>query len=329
MPAKADLIYIVENFKNIQERISREKLFWYLSPLLLLWILIYPLGFFVFISLQALAIHIGLAWAAAICLFPFFKKTSYIPVHLLGVVILFFYLKPYLEIEKPSLPKRSSKPVTFKALHLNVHGRNTQHQRLISQLLAQKADLVTLIEVNHRWAKALRKSLKRSYPYSYIYPVDNLFSGIAVFAKYPLENVKYILNDEPPTVVGNLLLPQGKVHFISTHISAPILPPRIPRRYTQLAKIETEIHKNRHLPVLLLGDFNAVPWEQIMVDFKHTTQMQDVRVSLLPTFPTWALWLGIPIDYVFYSPKLACYGLTTFQNTGSDHVGVVGEFGVN
>lgn len=322
MPIKARLKSIT---KNTREKVKHQELAWWLSPVLLLWIFTCPPDFFVFISLQALAIQLGIVWVVVIGALPFFKKTKYIPVHLIAVLILFFYLKPYFSTKVATFPTQA-KGKTFKALHLNVHGRNTQHQRLVDQLLAQKADLITLIEVNHRWAKALRKGLKKDYPYSYIYPVDNLFSGIAVFAKHPFSDVQYILNDEPPTVAGNLLLPQGKIHFISTHISAPILPPRVPRRYTQMNKIKADIYKNRSLPTLLLGDFNAVPWEQIMIDFKRDTQMRDVRKALLPTFPTWALWLGIPIDYVFYSPKLSCYGLATFQHTGSDHVGMTGEF---
>lgn len=305
--------------------IGRKALFFHLAPVLILWVLIYPPDFFVLISLQALALQLGIGWLVAVGFFPFFKKSSYMLTHLLGLLCLFLYLKPYVIVKDRSF--QETKKPTFTALHLNVHGRNKQHQRLVDQLLRQNADLITLVEVNHRWATVLSQGLQPTYPYCFIYPVDNAFSGMAVFSKHPLEGVRYILNDEPPTVVGNMCLPQGKVRFISTHTSAPILQGRISRRYQQLDKLSKEIYHYQHLPVLLLGDFNAVPWERLIRDFKQTTQMQDTRNSLTVTFPTWAPWLGIPIDYIFYSPKLICKGLTTFRHTGSDHMGLVGEFG--
>lgn len=313
--------------KLTQNNLWQQYLF-YLSPLFLVWVVINPSDFFVFLSLQALALHIAIAWGLAIILFPFFGKSRHILWHSLGVLVLGFYLKPYLQ-SPPSTPTIAPTSNTFKALHLNVHGRNTQHQALIRQLLTQDADLVTLIEVNHRWAKVLKNALRQHYPYSFVFPVDNLFSGIAIFAKYPIQQVRYVFDDEPPTVVGDLCLPQGKVHFMSTHVSAPILQGRVPRRYQQMKKLAQEINQHSTKPVLLLGDFNAVPWEKLIRDFKHNTQMQDVRISWLPTFPTWALWAGIPIDYIFYSPQLTCQQLTTFQGTGSDHVGLVGEFSLN
>lgn len=299
----------------------------HLSPVLVVWTVISPPDFFVLLSLQALALQLVVVWALFIVGWLFWGKAYYLLLHMVGILVVFFYLKPYVQ----SSPRQTTNVTmpTFKALHLNVHGRSTQHQALTSQLLVQDADLLALIEVNHRWAKALKTALKPHYSYAYIYPVDNLFSGIAIFAKYPLTNVRYVFDDEPPTVVGDVHLPQGKVHFISTHISAPILQGRIPRRYRQMEKIAQEVAQHKTTPILLLGDFNAVPWETLIKDFKQTTQMQDVRTSWLPTFPTWALWTGIPIDYIFYSPKLSCQQLTTFQNTGSDHVGLVGEFSLN
>ncbi|OJJ16335.1 hypothetical protein BKI52_34145 [marine bacterium AO1-C] len=299
----------------------------YLLPILLWLVLCYPPDFFVFISLQSIALQVGALWLIAVCLFPWFHMQRYIAAHLIGIVALGAYLYPHV-LPAESWEKRTSEVSTFKALHLNVHDRNTQHQRLINQVLSQKADLVTLIEVNHRWAKALQEGLKQVYPYYFIHPVDNAFSGMAVFAKYPLEDVHYILEDEPPTIAGNIRLPQGKVHFISTHTSAPILQGRIGRRYQQLDKLAQEVAQHRSLPTLLLGDFNAVPWEKIIIDFKQQAHLKATRNRLQTTFPTWALWAGIPIDYIFYSPQLICYGNTVFQYTGSDHVGIVGEFGI-
>lgn len=308
--------------------LTKKSTFWYLSPGLLWLALRYPPDIFVFISLQSLALQIGAGWLLAVLLFPLVKMRRYVWIHLMGIIALGIYLYPYV-FPNQQWAVKTPTTQTFKALHLNVHGINTQHQRLIDQVLAQEADLVTLIEVHHHWAKALQTRLKEAYPYSFVYPVDNAFSGIAIFAKYPLEKVAYILNDEPPTVSGNILLPQGKVHFISTHTSAPISQGRIGRRYQQLEKLAKEIKQNQDLPTLLLGDFNAVPWEHLIIDFKQRTQMQETRTSLQLTFPTWALWIGIPIDYIFYSPQLKCYGNTIFQNTGSDHVGVVGEFAIH
>ncbi len=308
--------------------LTNKRIIGYLLPVLLWWGLCYPPDFFVPLALQSIALQVGAIWLLVVLGVPWFRKQGYLVAHLIGVVALGVQVYPQAFPKKQHRPKKTPTTLTFKALHLNVHDRNFQHQRLIRQVLAQQADLVTLIEVNHRWAKALQEALKPIYPYQVVYPVDNAFSGMAVFAKYPLEKVRYVFNDEPPTIVGNIQLPLGKVRFISTHTSAPILQGRIARRYQQLDKLAKEIAQHQSLPVLLLGDFNAVPWEKLMIDFQAQTQMRATRDGWQATFPTWALWVGIPIDYIFYSPQLTCYGNTTFQHTGSDHVGLVGEFGL-
>jgi hypothetical protein len=109
----------------------------HLSPLLVVWTVISPPDFFVLLSLQALALQLTLAWALCIVWWLFWGKARYLPLHIVGVLVVFFYLKPYVQSQPRQITKVTTP--TFKALHLNVHGRSTQHQVLISQLLAQDA----------------------------------------------------------------------------------------------------------------------------------------------------------------------------------------------
>ena len=85
-------------------------------------------------------------------------------------------------------------------------------------------------------------------------------------------------------------------------------------------------------PVLIVGDFNAFSWSDVMSPVEESGLKDAWEETHWKPGPTWGPWHGFPsvarIDYVFASPDLPMLGCWTLELPGSDHRMMVAEVGV-
>ena len=79
-------------------------------------------------------------------------------------------------------------------------------------------------------------------------------------------------------------------------------------------------------PKFTIGDYNCVPWDVSIINFKKQSQLQDSRKSLCASFPAFFPPAMIPLDYIFYSKDVECIEFKTIDNGDSDHKGIVGKY---
>ena len=84
-------------------------------------------------------------------------------------------------------------------------------------------------------------------------------------------------------------------------------------------------------PVVLLGDFNALPWSADLDPVERAGLGDAWQATRRVPGPTWGPVPGGPclarIDYVFTSQVLPALGCWTLDLPGSDHATVVAELG--
>ena len=74
-----------------------------------------------------------------------------------------------------------------------------------------------------------------------------------------------------------------------------------------------------HLPTLVMGDFNSVPWGQVMKKFARDLQLQHAG-GIEGTWPDYlSMPMRIRIDQALTSPDLAVVEQTVMPGHGSDH----------
>jgi len=213
-----------------------------------------------------------------------------------------------------------------RVAHFNVLCSNRQFQKMADSARATRADLLSFQEVSADWGDKLEQLLAEEYPYYQVTTDQQHVSrGLAVFSKYPLENVQTIYWDGMPNIAGDVLVQGKAIHFIASHTQSPRNLGRYQHRNQHIRRIARYI-KTIDRPVLAIGDYNVVPWNPIIQELTQATELLHSHTGWQPTFPAHLRGMGVPIDYIFHSPEFQCRKFKALPASGSDHRGVVGEY---
>jgi len=213
-------------------------------------------------------------------------------------------------------------------LSVNLLVENDQHHGASQLILESRADIVICVEVDSTWYKALEPIIDL-YPYHHKEVREDPF-GMLILSKWPFikENTFRIFNDTP-TFRMDLDHPVGKIHVWGLHP----MPPTPYDHPTSTPKDEelqevSAIIKKMNQPTIVAGDLNDVAWSRATRSFLEVSGLQDPRVGrgLFNTFPTYAPWLGFPLDQIFVSHHFQLVEFKKLQNIGSDHYPIYGKF---
>ena len=290
----------------------------------LLWL---SVGFFLiptdnyFIDLlQSFTFHAVLVYLSLTCIFAFLRWRNLAASGVSVCFLLAAHLLPHIINSSSADYEVDGK--AFRVAHFNILASNTSYEKSIRKALSTDADLISFQEVNIRWINQLIEKLETDYPY-YAF-VDGEVHGVAVFSRFPLEDIRQYYWTGEPTLTGNVILDDKNIHFVTTHTLSPRSPERSRNRNLHLQKVTEYITKVKG-PVLAIGDFNTVPWSKPITHMKEHAQLRDSRNGLVPTFPA-EYQLGIPIDYILHSDEISCLKFDAVDSAGSDHRGVIGEY---
>lgn len=214
---------------------------------------------------------------------------------------------------------------SLKVLQFNVLTTNDKYDETINRVIELDPDFVSFQEVSHQWALALVSGLSESYPYSKVVEHENQGQGIAVFSRFPLTDLNEIEVTTTANITGKILVGNETVNFLTLHTKSPTDRSKWNNRNNHLKWAEQYVN-NQPGEMLVLGDFNTVPWDSRMLSFTSSTQLSDSRKKLTPTYPTWNPFVAqIPIDYILHSKGIGCDSLDAVRIT-SDHKAIMGRF---
>ncbi len=282
-------------------------------------IFLLPIDHYYVDLLQSFTFHAGLGYLALTCLFALLRWRTVAASGMAVCFLLAVHLLPHINNGSSEYDVHGQ---PFRVAHFNVLASNTLYERSIRSAKNTDADLISFQEVNMDWINQLIDKLEADYPY-YAFVCGEVH-GVAVFSRFPIDDIRQYRWTGEPTLTGNVLLNGHKIHFVSTHTLSPRSPERSRNRNQHLQKI-TEYVSKVEGPVLAIGDFNVVPWSRPILHMKAHTDLRDSRKSLSPTFPA-DYQLGIPIDYILHSDEINCLRFDAIDSEGSDHRGVMGEY---
>lgn len=212
----------------------------------------------------------------------------------------------------------------LRVAHFNVQYDNRDHLPLLQQAIDTNADFLSFQEVTPVWADELDTHLSTLYPYHFVHAEDG-GHGIAVWSRLPLEDVELEWYGHIPQIHGSFCVKNQNVTFITAHTRTPTRPDLYSHRNHQLESMAIAMADTEG-PRLVVGDLNTVPWSPEIADLLDVSGMQDSRISLAPTFPSWFTPGMIPIDYILHSTQMECTSFRTLTSGTSDHFGIVSEF---
>ncbi|MFN0275919.1 MAG: endonuclease/exonuclease/phosphatase family protein, partial [Chitinophagales bacterium] len=189
--------------------------------------------------------------------------------------------------------------------------------------LASNADVLSFQELQQRTLTPLDTVLKKIYPYS-VSDLTMKGYGMAVYSKFPIVRSEVVKQHNFPMLTGVIQLEGKEFQFISATVSSPKNEKGYNEQMKQL-KVISNYADSIPLPLLVMGDMNAVPWSEQIENFQTQTRLKDSRKDLSSTFPANSV-IQVPIDYIFHSEELKCVDFKTLKPTSSNHLGIIGYY---
>lgn len=241
----------------------------------------------------------------------------------IAAAIGLFRIWPYLPIAAQQVPisKSNKGQNCFSVMALNVKMENTSYSRVTDLLDKRRPDIVFLMETNDKWVQQVEKVLTK-YPYRLVNAQDNYY-GMTFASKIPVVKARMVANtsSNTPTLYATLRpTTRRDLEFIGLHPRPPIPGQSTRSRDANIARAGL-ITPDGLSDVIVMGDFNDVPWSRTTRKFAKDGGFFDPRIGrgTFPTFPATATWLGWPLDQFMIKGRLIVEEFNVLEPIGSDH----------
>jgi len=220
-----------------------------------------------------------------------------------------------------TLPPASPAPSGGQVVRVyqkNLMALLTGPKRLIEDIRASGADIVTLQEVNDR-NMAVVEALSDLYPYQAICPFIAT-GGQAVLSKFPAVGPE--IPCESKRGLAGMLVDTGRhrIWAVSMHLHWP-WPYGQPDQVQWIESFLSTLDE----PIVLGGDFNMVPWSATVQNIALAGSMERAgQAGQSFTLPD--IRLSIPIDHVLMPAGSNAAHSELRPQFGSDHKGVFTRF---
>ncbi|MEP3436104.1 MAG: endonuclease/exonuclease/phosphatase family protein [Hoeflea sp.] len=210
---------------------------------------------------------------------------------------------------------------TISVLACNVKQGNRDYQRVVDLVREIKPDIAVFMETDSAWAEALKPCLAEFYE-TVEQPQEDSF-GIILASRYKLRDngVRFLLNEEVPSISCVVELPGGReVRIIALHPEPP-LPLRDTLGRDAEILLVAEEARDEPLPLIVTGDLNDVAWSRTTRRFLRISGLLDPRQGrgLFNSFDARYWFLRWPLDHIFHSRDFELLTIERQPFVGSDH----------
>lgn len=214
----------------------------------------------------------------------------------------------------------------FKLMQLNLLFMNRRLNTVARLARARDVDVITLQEVNIRTARLL-KLLKKDYPYQ-VWCSFQKVGGVAVLSRLPLvKGLSKGCMSNRGTAWLRIKLGKQAVTITSIHLHWPY-----PfSQYEQVSNLEKQF-SNALQPMIVAGDFNAVPWSHAVDRLANASQTRvtlGLRFSFYLNMRGIILPVGLPIDHILVPNNFLVKSIELGPKAGSDHYSVFASIAVH
>jgi endonuclease/exonuclease/phosphatase (EEP) superfamily protein YafD len=265
---------------------------------------------------------------------------------LLGVLAVVWNLAilwPYLPFRDATASDAASGGL--KVVSVNLWYRNDSYEPAVNYLMRTDADVIGLVELTPQWLTALKPLLER-YPYRADCMESTPPCEIMLFSKRPFTKsfAGRIDGKRPSIVWGQIDFAGRTITVAETHLSWPLLPSTDNTQATVAGTMQPEpligtdplVQSQQGSAIaqylsgltedlVLMGDFNSVPWSTTHKAFRAATGLHN-EGPMVETWPAWGpFWMRLPIDHIFVRGALERRNFRRGPYVGSDHLPVEAE----
>ena len=290
-----------------------------------------------FDSFSHFRIHLLYMILPLIFILALLHKNFYRIIYFLLLLSTAFYLYLLSQPFKPLLSNKE-KVENLKHMQFNLNFRNHKMDKVSQYIVDHPMDIITLQEVTKEHQEALEEletenfavEFSTSYPYigqkkgPYPYQAYCNFRAIgavAILSKHPFET-KPVCTDG--LIWAKVLIKEKPINVLSTHLYWPY-----PHHQNEQVQQLLPLLEGIDSPLMISGDFNAVPWSHTMQEIAHASNTKVVlglRWSIklnkqLPLLP----FMKLPLDHLLISNEFEVKQIKVEKSLGSDHLPIVSE----
>lgn len=217
---------------------------------------------------------------------------------------------------------------TLRVLSANVQAGNRNSEAVLEAVRSADADVVLLLETDAWWDEQIA-GLYDGYPYhASSQPRAAHYYGMQVLSRLPLRDpdMLYLFGEATPTLETLVTLRDGTpVRFLGLHPRPPLSEPQpTTLRDGSIAAVAKRAAASNE-PVVMAGDFNAVPWSPIVRLAKRVAGVEDPRVGrgFIASFDAESVWMRWPLDHILAQDAFSFLSFDRLGYTGSDHYPMV------
>ena len=267
--------------------------------------------------------------AIILYLFTFKRKlgTDYLFIGILIGCFVFqiFRAKNYL----PFYPSEVEKQLNANAEQLtfytaNVLQKNTDGKKLFDEINKLQPDVIVFTETDRTWQAEIMNEVGEGYPYKVEQAQDNTY-GMILYSKLELidPQVNFMVDQGIPSIDTRIKTRKGDVIQLYAIHPTPPMPQHNPKstdRDQELIKTAIRSYQSE-LPVVVMGDFNDVPWSDSTQLMKTIGKLLDVRIGrgAFNTFNAQSWLMSWPLDHILTSSDFRYIDAATGVGFGSDH----------
>jgi len=236
----------------------------------------------------------------------------------------------------------------LRLLSVNLWHDAPEHHATIDALLNSGADIIGLVEVTEGWRRVLQPVIAR-YPYRVDCFKIEPDCQTMLLSKLPIEKpiAGRVWKSNPIVAGGEVTWHGRRLAILAMHLSRPLarkdesrwysasapdpaayLGESLPynRQATQAGRLAKYL--NAQLPdLIVLGDFNAVPWSRVQRAFRAKTGLRN-EAGWVFSWPAWLPWpLRLPLDHILSRGHLVVVDFTAGTPIDSDHLPIAAEIG--
>ena len=202
----------------------------------------------------------------------------------------------------------------------NTWASNMETKATVAAAAASRADVLLFAETT-KWRWNLFKPLKAQFPYS-ISCADRVECDLTLFSRLPIAD-PLVFHDKASgaraiaaTIGGSAGV---RVRIVGVHLGRPVPPDDLNLQLQQAQTLQSSGLFATALPLMVIGDFNAVPWGRVVRSFTANQQLRGTG-GIVGTWPTFLpAPLRVRIDQALVSPQIQVFKQQIMAGYGSDH----------
>lgn len=224
-------------------------------------------------------------------------------------------------------------------MSVNVHRENEDYPSIFNEITTQNPDIFVLIEYTEKLHHEIQTSdLVNEYPFQHhaFTRHNGKDDGTGIYSKTPITAEKELLNKK--IISLSVKIDGEKTQIIAVHLENPIVSAESKKlrdlQMKTIAKEAMEHNITHETPVLVIGDFNTLPFSHALFDLRNEANLRTPQTDL-GCAPTWnpfrkkrTKYIGVQLDYALHTKKIKAHNFQLGNFISSDHYPIIFDFSV-